>query len=367
LCADKSTLAVDATTKSPAFNDEEKPTKPREDNNRQIILKSLTWNIEGVKKNIFNLKNFLCLTSPDLVFLSEPNIFSHDMEHLKQHFKDRYSFYLNSEDKFDTEAPFIKNRTYGGTMVLWKLQLDQHISVFPCTSTSFLPIIYSPPGSPPSIHIAVYLPTSGQESEFLQQLLELQVAIDDLIEKYPGSIIFIRGDSNVNSNNKVRGRLFAHFCSELQLTRISVGHSTYHHFLGDGLFDSEIDVILQSTEAKYREQLERVFCRNDFPEIDSSHDIIVSTVKIPADAVPHQPSLQNAPTVVNSRHKIAWTDVEILEYQSQVASKLVRIREDWNIRNSSASVSILLDHLFMHLQTMKAGPRITSIFLKYAD
>ena len=307
-------------------------------------LKSLTWNLEGIKRNIFNLNHFLLLSSPDLVFLSEPNIFSHDLEHLKLHFSNRYNFYLNSEDKFDNEAPFIKNRTYGGTMVLWKHGLDPYISVHPATTTSFLPIVYTPPGSPITVHIALYLPTSGQESQFLEQLMELRVAVEDLKEKYPESILFIRGDSNVNSNNKVRSRIFAHFCSELKLLRIPTQHNTYHNFLGDGLFDSDIDVILQSSTAEYVEEILDIFCKNDYPEIYSSHDIIVSSVCIPSRAVPaEQELLDPAPTIVNSRHKIVWTEELVPEYESQVASRLAKLREDWDNPTSTVSVSILLD------------------------
>ena len=63
-----------------------------------INLKILTWNIEGLKRNIFNLKHFISLTSPDLLFLSEPNIFSHDQGPPMNHFRSEYYCYLNSED-----------------------------------------------------------------------------------------------------------------------------------------------------------------------------------------------------------------------------------------------------------------------------
>ena len=309
-----------------------------------ISLKSLTWNIEGLKKNIFNLKYFISLSSPDLLFLSEPNLFSHDLGPLMKHLGDEYSWYLNSEDKFDNEAPFCKNKTFGGTMVLWKQSLDSHISVPTQISTSFLPIIYSPPGSPPSIHCAVYLPTSGQETQFVEQLLELKALIEDLKDKYPEAIVFIRGDSNVNMNNKCRTKVFEHFSSELDLIKIPIDHKTYHHFVGEGLFDSNIDVILQSSKAKYKETLLTVLCRNDYPEVDSSHDIILSTVSIPSGPVlPTQQSLPLAPQVPNIRHRILWSEDRIPEYQSLIKSRLFRIRETWSNPGSDASVSVLLN------------------------
>ena len=81
---------------------------------------------------------------------------------------------------FDSEAPFTKNRSYGGMMALWMHGLDPHISVHPATTTSFLPLVYAPPGFPTTVHIALYLPTSGQESQFVEQLMELRVAVEDL-------------------------------------------------------------------------------------------------------------------------------------------------------------------------------------------
>ena len=167
-------------------------------------MKSLSWNIEGLRKNIFNLKHLISVTSADFIFLSEPNIFSHDCDNLKKHFDNNYNFYLNSEDKFDKEAPFIKNRTYGGTMSLWKTELDPHISVLPSSTTSFLPILFSPPGSPPSVHISIYLPTSGKESEFLGEISQLRATIEEIKVTYKDVLVYIRGDSNVNRNNKPR-------------------------------------------------------------------------------------------------------------------------------------------------------------------
>ena len=157
-------------------------------------------------------------TTPHLDFLSEPNVFSFDVKPLMAYFKGKYNFFLNSEDKHDQEISFTKTKTYGGTMVLWKTDMEPYVSIYPVSSSAFLPLIYSPPGSPTTIHIALYLPTSGQESHFIEQITELKMVIDDLQLQYPKSILFLRGDSNVNPNNKNRSRIFANFCQELCLT-----------------------------------------------------------------------------------------------------------------------------------------------------
>ena len=307
------------------------------------MLKSLTWNIEGLKRNYLNLKYFVDLRNPDFVFLSEPKVFCHDLHHIKDYFSN-YSFYLNSEDKYDQDLPLVKNQAFGGTMVLWRKTLDSFISVHPGTTTSFLPIIYCPPGAPVSVHIALYLPTSGQESEFIEQIALLRIAIEELQEKYPESFFFLRGDSNVNINNKNRDKIFKHFCSTLDLINIPTNHKTYHHFLGNGLFDSSIDVILQSATAPNKEKVEDVLCQTHFPEIDSHHDIIFSSVSLPVDDTPlgedHQIS---APRIPNTRQKIIWADDKIVEYEEMVAPRLAKMRKDWLVPNSASTVSILLN------------------------
>ena len=148
-------------------------------------------------------------------------------------------------------------------MILWKSSLDQFITVHPVPTTSFLPIIFNHPGSPISVHIALYLPTSGQESEFVEQITLLSMTIDDLKEKYSDPLIYIRGDSNVNDNNKERAKIFDNFCNTLHMTNIPTNHKAYHHFLGDGLFDSCIDVILESSsdEPKRKSSVSLTFQR----------------------------------------------------------------------------------------------------------
>ena len=228
-------------------------------------------------------------------------------------------------------------------MILWKKTLDSFISVHTVSTTAFLPIIFSFPGAPISVHIALYLPTSGLESEFVEEISQLRLVVEELKEKYPEALIFLRGDSNVNPNNKVRSKILENFCFTLSLDRVPIDHKTYHHFLGEGLFDSEIDLILQSTNAPNKEKVEIVLCQNQFPEIDSHHDIILSSVLIPVGNTPSSTDfLISAPRIDHSRQKIVWSEENLPTYQAQVTSKLAKLRNDWCIPDSSASVSILL-------------------------
>ena len=215
-------------------------------------------------------------------------------------------------------------------MVGWKNELDAHISVYPVSTTSYLPVVLSLPGTPVTVHIAIYLPTSGQESEFADQLTSLRNTVQKLREDYPVSLIYLRGDCNVNVNNKSRSHMFEDFLNDLKLRRVFFEHKTYHHFMGEGLFDSRIDVILQPSEADLSEKIERIFCSKLYPEVDSHHDVILSSLVLPKSEVTcEDDSLVTAPQVPNLRHKTIWSEECIEDYQVLVSPQLKKLREDW--------------------------------------
>ena len=304
----------------------------------------MTWNIEGLKRNVLNLKHFLDIHIPDLVFLSEPQAFSFDLKRHLDLLGDSYCAELNSDDKHDEELPLFRNKSHGGTMVIWKRTIDKHISVYPVTSSSYLPVIFSPPGSPVSAHIALYLPTSGQESKFVNELSQLRIIIEEIQERYPDCLLFLRGDCNVNLKNKDRNNIFMDFCSNLRLRNVPLLHKTYHHFIGEGLFDSNIDVILHSENTPEPESITSVICKFENYLVDSHHDIILSTIDLPVvDVKNDEDNLIKAPRIQNTRVKILWNDENIPAYQAEVSDKLSSLRVNWTNPSSRTSLSILLD------------------------
>ena len=151
---------------------------------------ALTWNVEGLSRNIYNLKHYVDLHCPDLIFLSEPQIFSHDLNRVIQPLAENYLAFLNSADRFDPELPMVKSKAIGGTLVLWRRRHDAYVSVWPVSSSAFLPIVFQPPGSQLSVHIAVYLPTSGQESQFIEELSKLSNCIEEISDAHPDVPIY---------------------------------------------------------------------------------------------------------------------------------------------------------------------------------
>ena len=101
---------------------------------------SLTWNIEGISRNIFNLKHFIDIFNPDLLFISEPQLYQCNLNQIMSVISADYKYSMNSFDLFDPELPLIKSKAYGGTLVMWKTEFDPHITVYPVQTTAFLPI-----------------------------------------------------------------------------------------------------------------------------------------------------------------------------------------------------------------------------------
>ena len=337
------------TSTIPQYQSAHNTTNQYQDINAAKLLKSLTWNIEGIRKNHMTLKTFLDTENPDLVFLSEPQIFLPDIADYMTYFKGEYCWELNSEDKVDPELPLIHNKAKGGTMLMWREELDPYITIIPCSSSSFLPAVLALPNYQVSAHIALYMPTAGKEDEFLDQMSQLNVCLELINDKYPDCQIFLRGDSNVNTNNKNRVKILEHLLSNKNLITCNINHKTYHHFMGDGLFDSNIDIVAYSSISPNQEIITRVYCQHDYPDIDSHHDIIMSCVELtpveltPVECDPVHDDLLTAPRLDHARYKIIWSEAGIADYQDMIAEKLCQLRADWLIPSSATSISILLN------------------------
>ena len=281
---------------------------------------------------------------PDLCCLSESQIYLADVHDVLASIQGEYCYSLNSEDVHDPELPLLRSRSTGGTLCLWKKWLDPFVSVATLSSPSFLPIILKIPNHPISIHITLYLPTHGRDDDFIDALAELEICIEELTNTYPDALLFIRGDGNVNANNIRRVNLLHHFLEKFMLIRVNIPHATYHHFVGHGSYDSNIDIILHSSIAPRKEVVTDILCKLDYPEILSHHDPILSEFALPLQlSEPNLDNLITAPRVDIKREKIIWTEDGISAYHSLVAPQLEKLRERWLDPTSKTSMSVLLD------------------------
>ena len=228
-------------------------------------------------------------------------------------------------------------------MILWKRCFDPFITVVPVSSSAFLPIVFSPPNCPLSIHICVYLPTAGKEWEFVDALSQMILCIDELKEKHPEAVFYIRGDFNASSGNLNRSSLLQKFSSDLLLRSVDIPHKTYHHFTGDGIFDSDLDQLFFSSSAIFPEMLCEVICKLNNPLIESHHDLLVSAWKLPTTGSASQPTKNiKAPRISMKRTKILWSESGIESYQKLVQPHFTRLQTLWLDSPSKSSITLLL-------------------------
>jgi hypothetical protein len=300
--------------------------------------------MEGIKKNIFMLAEVLKTEMPSLVFLSEPMVYQCDIGQAVQYLKHEYCYHLNSEDNFDPDLPLIKSKAKGGTMLLWRKWLDPYIKVVNVASSAFLPIVVAIPGSLTSVHVALYLPTHGQDTEFVSELANLRNCLDNLNTEYSNPCIYIRGDANVNIKNTNRVNILSSFKTHFDLIETRISHKTYHHFVGQGLYDTNVDVILHSKSNKVSpEEVTGILCQKSNPAIHSHHDIILSIFSHPPAAKERgSDNLVKAPRLKHMRNKVIWTEEGIEQYSELVSIHLKRIRNTWLNPMSQASMSVLL-------------------------
>ena len=105
------------------------------------------------------------MSDPDFIFISEPLLYQCDLFLEMNFFKEEYSSNLSSDDLHDHNLPLTGRRAKGGTLALWKSKFDPYVTSLPSVTSSFMTIIFAPKYATPSIHITVYLPTSGREDD----------------------------------------------------------------------------------------------------------------------------------------------------------------------------------------------------------
>ena len=295
-------------------------------------------------RNRSNLRFLTERHQPDLIFLTKPQIFSCDVENALKYFSGTFCYYLNSEDKYTEDLPMKSSKANGGTMLLWKRELDPYVTIDQdlCTP-AFLPLFLNLPGFTSTIHISVYLPTSGRDDQFMEDLSTLSSYMDKVRCNTPDMTFYLRGDFNVNEKNQRRTDILNSFIKTHNLQEMDNGHLTYHHFMGNGESDSKLDRIF--TTSLESEMLDAVICRKNDPLIDSHHDVLISRCCLleqnDYSTESHLNYTSSAPRVTNSRHKIMWTDEGVRQYQNLVPNHLIRLQETWLQSPSKSCVSLL--------------------------
>ena len=138
------------------------------------------WNIAGTHRGFPSLATFASTYKPWFIFLSEPQVYNCNV-HLYTNHLPHYNLHHNSDDTYLPNLPMETLRAKGGTMVLWDRDIDSNVTILPTTSSAVLPLHLGIPGLGQSIHIGIYLPTSGCEQEWTIALSTLPMVVDDAV------------------------------------------------------------------------------------------------------------------------------------------------------------------------------------------
>ena len=207
----------------------------------------------------------------------------------------------------------------------------------------------------------IYLSTAGKEPDFLEDLALLEETAEAAFEKYPDSVLYIRGDANVSPiprDKNERDMLLQHFLANNNLQHLPTNHYTYHHFTNDGQSDSSIDVILASAVTsegfpnQSHETLLKVICGKKNSYIQSSHDAILSYPLLPCSSSPALDNI-NAPRIQSTKHKIEWSVEGIQAYQELLLHVLPGLQYD-DYEDLQAGSASLLFQVTNHILTSAA-------------
>ena len=228
-------------------------------------------------------------------------------------FQGEFTFHLNSEDSYCPDLALINSKAAGGTMAMWRKDLDPYVKILPSTSPAVLPLLLTIPGTAPTAHIGVYLPTWGQDPKFVAALSALEISVQQISEQYLCPI-YVRGDCNVNPKNKHRSNIFKHFCQKYFFSSIDFLHASHHHFTGNGASDSQLDLLLYAGPPGQAESFITVVCGLSNPLVNSHHDIVFSSFPLLKQEIEVNTGNVSAPKVPNDRVKIIWRTFQIMSH-----------------------------------------------------
>ena len=228
-----------------------------------------------------------------------------------------YEFQTTSSDTFHPPEDILnqKGPVWHGTALGWHSSISSHIVKIPVISERFCGVKLDI-SNLDIVAYTVYLPTAGQDDEFLE---EISLLTHDLLQHAnPDSTIIIGLDANCsNKSSQRRQKAFSMFMKELMLETTHLGENpTFHH--NNGTSESQIDHILTNKPEMVSFLTQP--CKLDDPTNLSSHDAIIGRIKLPEtieenDAIDYSDSYEDF-----IPKKIVWKDNP--EYQDMTAKIL---------------------------------------------
>ena len=140
------------------------------------------FNLEGLKRNKFYLSNLVSEYKPLFLFIQEHWLPYHDASYKFDTNFDGYEFLATSSDMFTPveDRMLESGPIWHGTALGWDTNIDHYVSKIPVISERFCGLTYSN-NHTNIIAYTAYMPTSGQDDEFLEVLSKL--SFDIMLQK----------------------------------------------------------------------------------------------------------------------------------------------------------------------------------------
>ena len=268
---------------------------------------------------------------PKLIYLQEHWLSYHEVNQIATDFP-QYRFHSTASDMFvSAEDLLLKSGTaWHGTTIGWKEDIDKQITKLPIVSERFCGIHYSSQQNN-FLAYTLYLPTAGQDEEFLEILDQFSSDIKEHIQH--SSAIFIGTDTNHSvKSSKRRKEAMGLFVESFHLKSILLSNiPTFHH--NNQTSTSQIDHILyfvpdsSGLSINFFEQL----CNQNDSDNLSAHDVILGAVQLP-----HQKTSETVKVDYSHTYekfivkKPNWEDSYVQNYQNLAHIALDDLFENFN-------------------------------------
>ena len=235
-----------------------------------------------------------------------------------------YDFLTTSMDTFALPEDMLQKSgpSWHGTALGWHSSLSSFVSKLPIVSSRFCGIKFKNEQIT-IISYSVYLPTSGQDDDFLDEISLLTHDIESNASVVDTIVIGIDANTSIKSSKR-RQRIFSEFLQNFSLETILPGDDpTFHH--NNGYSESQIDHILTNNREiiNFHQQL----CKHDDEINLSSHDAIIGSIKILNSTVTEETDYTDTYEDFNPK-KIIWKKNP--EYEEVTANILKDLLDNFN-------------------------------------
>ena len=287
----------------------------------------LSFNLEGYRRNRHYLCDLITEFYPKVLFLQEIWLSYSDSKILTSDFPS-FNFQVSAPDMFTRAEDKIgrHGQIWHGVALGWHDDISSQVTPIESNYERFAAVRITL-GSKNFLTISLYAPTSGKDEQFLECFSYLSEFITK--NRRSTDVVVIGTDSNCSTKSTSRRKnVLSNFCSDFSLKVHATNSPTFHH--SNHTSESCIDYFLISeSEASNLDEILQL-CKLENPMNLSSHDPLLSTIKIAiAASQEHQAVHTDSYTDFNQK-RIIWDKSKINVYQSLAGKALSSALDFWN-------------------------------------